>query len=266
MFVVRAAADGGEFLGPIDMVSATSPRIEPSIATPIMKPRILHRLPWFVLLVFGVPTRMPVVLAAPPTVSAWWDLQNWAIEQMPGGIVKSDSGRLVIDVADGCTVWWRAELRAPVRIAYDATVVSAGGAHDRVSDLNCFWMAQESETSQAPFASTKRRGRFSDYDSLVTYYVGYGGNGNSTTRFRRYDRGQRPLLAEHDLRERRFLLEPNRRYHVELVAADGKAEFFRDGEKIFSFADPHPLTRGWFAFRTVHSHLIIENFRIETAR
>jgi len=206
---------------------------------------------------------MPVVLAEPPTPPAWADLRNWAVEQMPGGTVKVDDGRLVIEDVEGCTVWWRAELRAPVRISYDATVISRSGPHDRVSDLNCFWMAQEPSAPGAPFAAAERTGRFSDYDSLLTYYVGYGGNTNTTTRFRRYDRGQRPLLPEHDLRERHFLLEPNRRYHLELIAADGKAEFYRDGEKIFSFVDPHPLTHGWFALRTVHSHIVIENFRID---
>jgi hypothetical protein len=192
----------------------------------------------------------------------WADPSRWVVEQRPGGTVAWKSNRLEIADQDGCTVWWRQELTAPVRISYDATVVSAGDPHDRVSDLNCFWMAQEPGSSEAPYASYARHGKFAEYDSLLTYYVGYGGNTNSTTRFRRYDRGTRPLLPEHDRRERRFLLEPNHRYHIELVAANGRAEFYRDGEKLFSFNDPQPLTHGWFAFRTVHSHLVIENFRV----
>ena len=63
---------------------------------------------------------------------------HWVIEQMPGGQVTVQAGALVIADAGGCTVWWREKLTAPVVISYEATVVSAGGPHDRVSDLNCF--------------------------------------------------------------------------------------------------------------------------------
>jgi hypothetical protein len=151
-----------------------------------------------------------------------------------------------------------------VEISYEATLVMAGGKTDRLSDLNCFWMAQDPRSAAAPFAAGQARtGKFPDYDSLLTYYVGYGGNNNSTTRFRRYDgTANRPLLPEHDLSEPKFLLEPNRTYRIRLVARDGRAEFYRDGELIFSFTDPAPLTAGWFAIRTVRSHLVVKNLKI----
>ncbi len=191
----------------------------------------------------------------------------WAIEQMPGGSVTTRDGALVIEDAAGGTVWFREKLTAPVAIDYDVTVVSAGGPHDRVSDVNCFWMANDARSPAPPFApGHQRTGKFSDYDSLLTYYVGYGGNTNSTTRFRRYDgTPARPLRPEHDLSGKKFLLEPNRAYHIRLVARDGVAEYWRDGERIFSFHDPTPLTSGWFAFRTVKSHLEIRNFRVTRA-
>jgi len=189
------------------------------------------------------------------------DLAHWSVEQMPGGRVTTRDGALVIEDAAGSTVWLREKLTAPVEITYEATVVSAGGPFDRVSDLNCFWMAGDPRSPQTLPAG--RTGKFSDYDSLLTYYVGSGGNNNSTTRFRRYDgTPARPLLAEHDLSAKKFLLEPNRPYRIRLVARDGVAEYWRDGEKIFTFRDPAPLTSGWFALRTVKSHLVIRNLRI----
>jgi hypothetical protein len=171
---------------------------------------------------------------------------------------------LVIQDTGGCTAWWSERLVAPVEISYEATLVMAGGKTDRLSDLNCFWMAQDPRSAAAPFAAGQARtGKFPDYDSLLTYYVGYGGNNNSTTRFRRYDgTANRPLLPEHDLSEPKFLLEPNRTYRIRLVARDGRAEFYRDGELIFSFTDPAPLTAGWFAIRTVRSHLVVKNLKI----
>lgn len=189
------------------------------------------------------------------------DLGHWAAEQMPGGTVAMKAGALVIEDAAGSTIWWREKLTAPVEISYEVTVVMAGGPRDRLSDVNCFWMAQDPRSPAAPFAAGQARsGKFSDYDSLLTYYVGYGGNNNTTTRFRRYDgTPARPLLPEHDLREGKFLLEPNRTYRIRLVARDGVAEFYRDGEKLFSFRDPAPLTSGWFAVRTVKSHLVVRN-------
>lgn len=189
------------------------------------------------------------------------DLTRWTVEQMPGGRVTARGDTLVIEDAAGCTVWLRQKLTAPVEISYEATLISAGGRYDRVSDLNCFWMAVD---PRAPGTMpTGRSGKFSDYDSLLTYYVGYGGNENSTTRFRRYDgTAARPLLPEHDLRDKKFLLEPNRTYHVRLVARNGVAEYWRDGEKIFTYRDPSPLQSGWFAVRTVKSHLEIRNLSI----
>jgi len=189
---------------------------------------------------------------------------EWKIEQVAPGTATQQAGELVIRDTGGCTAWWSERLVAPVEISYDATVVTAGGKTDRLSDLNCFWMAQDPRSAAAPFAAGQARtGKFPDYDSLLTYYVGYGGNNNSTTRFRRYDgTAARPLLPEHDLSEKKFLLEPNRTYRIRLVARDGRAEFYRDGELIFWFTDPSPLTAGWFAIRTVRSHLVIKNLKI----
>ncbi|WP_415911001.1 DUF6250 domain-containing protein [Oleiharenicola sp. Vm1] len=189
------------------------------------------------------------------------DLSQWAVEQMPGGRVFIERGRLVIDDAAGCTVWFRAPLRAPVTIRYRATV----SARSRVSDLNCFWMASDPAHPGALIANAARRtGKFEDYDRLATYYVGCGGNENTTTRFRRYDgAGAKPLRADHDRRERRFLLEGDRTYQIEIrVDADGRVRWSRDGEVCFDFTDPQPLREGWFGFRTVHSRIEIADFQV----
>ncbi len=191
------------------------------------------------------------------------DLRQWSIEQMPGGSVALREGALVIEDVGGTTLWFRPRLTAPLEISYEVEVAVHDGPHDRLSDLNCFWMAQD-PTRPAGALPAGRSGRFSDYDSLQTYYVGYGGNNNTTSRFRRYDgTSARPLLPQHDLSAADFLLVPNHVYNLRIVVRDGgTTEFWRDGEKIFSFTDPHPLTTGYFAFRTVQSHQIIRHFKI----
>ena len=50
----------------------------------------------------------------------------------------------------------------------------------RLSDLNMFWNALEADGSEPH----PRNGRFSSYDTLTTYYVGFGANANTTTRLR----------------------------------------------------------------------------------
>jgi hypothetical protein len=183
-------------------------------------------------------------------------LNQWIAEMEKPGAITAQGGVLNIDVPAGCTLWFKRQLSGPVMIQYDAKMIQAGGPNDRVSDLNCFWMATD--------ATTRRSGKFSDYDELRTYYVGQGGNSNTTTRFRRYvgRRDERPLLPEHDLRAPEFLLRPNLLQLIQLVASGSRIQYFRDGRRIFDFTDPDPYTRGHFAFRTTASHIEIRNFRV----
>jgi hypothetical protein len=106
-------------------------------------------------------------------------LGQWNVELEKGGSVVADHGILDIDVPAGATVWFKPLLKGPLKMQYRAMAVSAGGLNDRVSDLNCFWMARDSRNPDDLFA-VKRSGKFADYNQLLTYYVGLGGNGNTT--------------------------------------------------------------------------------------
>ena len=194
-------------------------------------------------------------------------MERWQTELEKGGTVAVHDGVLEIDVPGGCTVWLKAALDGAVLISYDATVVSAGGPNDRVSDLNCFWMARDARCPDDLWGRP-RSGKFSDYDQLKCYYVGQGGNTNTTTRFRRYigEKGNRPLRPEHDLSAKEFLLEPNATQNIQLIAAGGVISYYRDGRCLFSYDDPQPYTSGWFGFRTVTSHLRVKNFSIHRLR
>lgn len=189
-------------------------------------------------------------------------LTNWVVEcEQPARVVAAD-GALDIDTPAGCSLWFKPGLEGPVRIEFEATAVAAGGINDQVSDLNVFWMATNRDGS-APY-STRRSGRFAEYNDLLTYYVGLGGNRNSTTRFRRYigDPVQRPLLPEHDLSSPDVLLVPNQKQNIVLVADRNTIEYHRDGRTLFRYHDEAPYLRGWFALRTTQSHLRIGKLRI----
>ena len=189
-------------------------------------------------------------------------LDSWVIEAEQPARVNVDDGSLDIDAPAGLTLWFRPRLDGPVKIEFDAIAVAHGGPNDQVSDLNVFWMAANADGS-APFPS-QRSGKFAEYNNLLTYYVGLGGNRNTTTRFRRYigDPAIRPLLPEHDLGSRDALLIPNQRQTITLVADGTHIEFRRDGRVLFHYEDAAPYARGWFALRTTWSHLRVERLRI----
>lgn len=188
---------------------------------------------------------------------------RWLAELESGGKIEARDGKLEIDVPGGCSLWFKPEITGPVLIEYEATVIKAGGPNDRVSDLNCFWMATDARSAANVF-DTRRTGRFADYNQLLCYYVGLGGNTNTTTRFRRYigSPTTRPILPEHDLTEAKFLITPNVKKKLQVVACGQLIQYYRDGQKLFELNDPQPYEKGWFAFRTTANHMVIENFRV----
>ena len=190
-------------------------------------------------------------------------LKQWTAELERPGAVEAASGALRIDVPAGATVWFRPELHGRLRIEYEATLIRRGGPNDRVSDLNCFWMATDAR-SPADLFATRRGGGFAGYNRLRAYYVGQGGNGNTTTRFRRYigDPELRPLLPEHDLSAAEVLLRPNVSQQIRIVSDGGHIQYWRDGTRIFDFEDAAPYTRGHFGLRTTFSHLEVRHFRV----
>ena len=190
-------------------------------------------------------------------------LDRWSSELENGGKISAVDGTLDIDVPAGASIWFKPKLTGPLLIQYRVTAVSAGGPNDRVSDVNCFWMASDVRNKDDFFA-VPRTGKFAGYNQLLCYYVGFGGNTNTTTRFRRYvgDTVDRPLLPQNDLHDPAELLKPNQEMLIQLVAADHLIQFCRDGRKLFEMDDSQPYTNGYFAFRTTKSHLRIRDFAI----
>lgn len=200
------------------------------------------------------------------------DLSQWVVEQTAGGKTQVKNGQLDIDDGvgphgkGGCTVWFKKKFTGPIMIEYEATMVKQGGPNDRCSDLNCFWMAIDPRHPDNLFAdSAWRGGIFRRYFSLRLYYVGYGANNNTTTRFRRFPGdGTRPLLGE--LRDAKFMNVPNRPVKIQLIADGERVQFIRNGKLIFNFTDRKPFREGWFGFRTVRNHMRIDNFRVYRLR
>lgn len=178
------------------------------------------------------------------------------IEAKPGSTVGVQGGRLVLDTAGGVTVWLNRRLSGNLLIEYRRRVVVQGGTHDRLSDLNQFWMATDAG-GRSPLG---RDGAFASYDGLSQYYVGIGGNGNTSTRLRRYDGGQRALLQEK--LDAGHLLRANHDYLVQTVVKDGRTSVWVDGQRFFDYLDAQPLREGWFGLRSTWSRQEIGAVRI----
>jgi rhamnogalacturonan endolyase len=172
--------------------------------------------------------------------------------------LSAKNGKLDIDSAGGATIWFMPVLDGDIVVDYRVTVVVQSGANDHLTDLNSFWMATDPANSNL----FTRSGKFAQYDTLYLYYVGFGGNGNTTTRFRRYDRNPtRPdPLAEYT--DAAHLLVANREYHIQHVVCGNHVSYIVDGDPYFQYDDSNPYRTGRFAFRTVGSHESIRSFSI----
>ena len=170
----------------------------------------------------------------------------------------------------GLTLWRKEKMNGRVTIEYDACVVVEKEG-DRLSDLNCFWMASDPTCPDNIWKREKwRNGIFLNCYSLQLYYMGYGGNYNSTTRFRRYDGNEagitdpkvRPAIWK-EYTDADHLLKANHWYHIKITNEDNRISYYIDGKQLVDFRDAEPLTEGWVGFRTTLSRTRITNFRYE---
>jgi hypothetical protein len=181
------------------------------------------------------------------------DKKMWKIETESGNVFTKD-GCLVIDTKSGTTVWLNKKLKGNYKITYEREVVLDSGVNDRLSDFNQFWMAQA-----RPF---DRKGVFEEYDNTKLYYLGYGGNYNSTTRFRKYHGdGTKPVLTEYT--DENYLLKPNHTYTVVTIVQNGHISCTIDGVKVVDYVDSEPIKKGYFGFRTTWSRQRIGYQKIE---
>lgn len=237
---------------------------------------------------------MSLLLAAALTGAAWCapprqlvpvaaddfrsGLANWTLEAEDArAVVSAQDGVLDIQTPAGLSLWWKKPLAGDYTIRFTALALpapaSAGPHAGRLSDLNMFWNAAEADGSPPRV----RSGKFSGYDDLRAYYVGFGANANTTTRLRHYD-GRRRLLAgfadagiaepnETAMRDE-TRLHPGQALAVEIVsrqptAADPVHLRWRvNGQELFTRSEASPRTQGLFALRTTASRLQIRHFEI----
>lgn len=168
----------------------------------------------------------------------------------------------------GLTLWRKEKMTFNTTVEYDVCVMDEGKDGDRLSDMNCFWLASDPQKKDIWARADWRSGIFLRCYSLQMYYLGYGGNGNTTTRFRRYegneegitDESKRPTILK-EYSDAEHLLKANHWYHWKIVGSQGHVRFYIDGELVVDYNDPNPLESGWFGFRTTWSRVRLANFQ-----
>ena len=214
--------------------------------------------------------RFAILLSAVLTVGCGGSA-TWIAEDETGGATLAERGdTLEITAPAGLTLWYATPLRGSYRIVYEATVLVEGGPHDWLADLNCFWAASDPEHAEDFFARSEWRGGiFARYNTLDLLYVGYGGNENSTTRFRRYY-GQRfgapadevkPLIGEYT--DAGHLLVANRPLRIEIAVTGDRTSYSVNGEELFSRKLAPGEGDGYFGLRLLSNRTRIVGFRIE---
>ncbi len=246
----------------------------------------------------GPALRLPLcglILAAPLAAFAWCEaprqlrqvaaddfrtgLARWRLEAEDArAIVTAQGGVLDIATPAGLSLWWREPLSGDYAIRFTAVALpapaSAGEHAGRLSDLNMFWNALEADGSE-PYP---RSGKFAGYDTLPTYYAGFGANANTTTRLRHYTGSERRLLAgfaDGAIAEpHEQPMTPQTRLHrgqpltVEIVSRQPTPDdpihlrWRADSNVLFTRADVNPRLHGYFALRTTASRLQIRDFQI----
>ncbi|WP_018607214.1 DUF6250 domain-containing protein [Uliginosibacterium gangwonense] len=216
------------------------------------------------------------------------DLSLWKVEQEnASGTVSVTNGVLDIVQPAGATLWFKQKLSGDYEIRFTATpipytvTVGTKTYTDRISDLNMFWNATVPTGSDPDPTHLNLDGKLASYNPLALYYVGFGANGNTTTRLRRYDgTALRPQITGYATAASRTdddkagamtpatSLTANTPVSVRVVSrvatAGDKAtlKWYANDVLIFSYEDAAPFLSGWFGFRTTVSHWQLSHFSV----
>lgn len=211
-------------------------------------------------------------------------LAQWKIEQQDAsGTVTASGGVLEIVQPSGATLWFRQKFSGDYEISFSATPIpiTTGRFVDRISDLNMFWNAVDPRIGSGDPTQGTFDAALNSYNPVKLYYVGFGANGNRTTRLRRNDGSDsRPQLAGYaapavanaddnlgDITPATTLVA-NQPTQVRIVSRAATAsdsatlKWYANDALVFSHADASPYLEGWFALRTTTSHFQIRDFKV----
>jgi len=196
--------------------------------------------------------------------------QNWIAEASGNCKLVYSAVDTCLDIksSEGLTLWYKAPFEGDIRIRYEVCAVDQGESLDRVSNLDCYWMASD---PVFPDSISKRmnfrKGASGRNYSLQLYCMSFGGKSNTVTNFRRFDgkydafhnEMKRPdILLEY--KDPSNLIQPNHWYTIEVRVQMGHVQYMLDGRTLVDYVDSTPLKRGWFGIRTNENHMRVRKF------
>ena len=183
-------------------------------------------------------------------------VQQWKIEDASHAlqiIERADTLELI--VPDGLTMWYRQRLTGDYEISYRICMVMQGGKYDRLSDLNCFWAANDPKYPDDLFARSQwRDGIFKNYNTLNLFYVGYGGEYYGVA-----DDKVKPLLKEYT--DASHLLVPNQWYEIRIRVEKGITTYSVNDEELFRYTLAGGEGDGHFGLRLLQNHVLFTDFK-----
>lgn len=198
-------------------------------------------------------------------------LKEWIIEDEANlELITLHNDTLRIDSPMGMTLWYNEKLEGNYTITYSVLFPFGENITNRVSDMNCFWGASDPCNADDLFISSEwRNGKFKNYNSLNLFYVGYGGNDNTTTRFRRYyglnygknDSIIKPLIQEYT--DNDHLLKPDIWYRVKIIVNNNITIFEVNDEPLFSYELNDIDGSGYYGLRLFNNKILFTGFRVE---
>ena len=201
-----------------------------------------------------------ILMLLPLMVQAQIALKNWTIEDHSDEVKIIVSGdTLEITAPKGLTLWYNQHLTGDYEISYRVKMLMQGG-NDPEHPGNLF------------ARSEWRNGIFQHYKTLSLFYVGYGGNHNSTTRFRQYfaktadtsDAIARPVIKEYT--DKSHLLFPNKWYDIQIRVEKGITTYRINGEELFRLTIKDNEGDGHFGLRLLENHTLFTDFQVKSLK
>ena len=232
--------------------------------------------------------------------------KNWVVQMSKADsnimrYARIEAKKLHVHDPRGCTIWLKNKLKGAIMISYKVTASSNFNESNNIvpRDINQFWMAQTPDSIDVNakgglFDAKKYNGEFKSYDPLQTYYASTGGGHttdyNKTIRLRRYPRKINNVQVAHQGANSRdddkaFLIQPDKEYLIQLVAADDIVQYIFNGKIVYQlkkgdnvdiFNDAHDkvskgiwgeapytlYTEGYFGFRMTRTHHTYRDFKV----
>lgn len=199
------------------------------------------------------------------------DRDDWIAEDQSKQLQWIEHGDTVeLVTPQGLTLWYNKHLVGDYQISYSVAVLMEGKEGDRLSDLNCFWAANDPKNPDNLFANAEwRDGIFKNYNTLNLFYVGYGGNYNESTRFRKYhgefygvdDEKIKPIIQEYA--DAANLLFPNKWLDIVITVKDCQTTYAVDGKTLFTRKIEDGEGDGYFGLRLLTNRIRFTGFKVE---